>query len=178
MEYGIITAKDYAQRERALNVKDRIKKMCDNMVFRGVMDTPFVDCEPEGKPIEAEINFGQWVARCDNPGCNGCEAVDPDEPIFYCFSCGNSDNHGKPKPVVFPRKKDRKEIAELLLERPIKKGKATHNIERITVKAVPLVFDELGCLSRSWFPGETVDDIKEQNKSVKAYKKMMEKANG
>ena len=162
----IITAKDYAQREGAKTVRERIEKICEKMRLRNVMDTP-INGKPKGKPVSAELNFGQWIAKC--PDCPGAEAVDPDEPIFYCFSCGNFSNGGQPRAVIFPPEKERKAIEKEILKRPVKVGRGTHDIERLTL-AEPMARDEKGLLSRSWLPGETLDDIKEQNKSLRGGK--------
>ena len=162
----IITAKDYARREGARTVRERIEKNCEKMRKKNVLDTP-INGKEKGKPVLAELNWGQWIARC--PDCKGAEAVDPDEPIFYCFSCGNFSNDGHPRHVLFPPEKERKEIEKELLKRPVKVGVGTHDIERLTL-AEPMARNEKGLLSRSWTPGETLDDIKEQNKSLRGGK--------
>ena len=163
----IITAKDYAAREGVKTITELIRKTSNEMVRRHVLDTPFDDSEVVGKPVNAEIDWGQWIARCE---CGGAETVDPDEPIFYCFSCGNYDNHGKPRPVIFPKLKEREQIEREILKRPVKITKGTHMIERLT-NAVPQVFDmvdgKLMPLSRSWAPQESVKEIVKQNKVLK-----------
>ena len=163
----IITAKDYAAREGAKTIKERIRRISNEMVRRNILDTPFDDSEVVGKPVNAEINWGQWIAKCE---CGGAEAVDPDEPIFYCFSCGNYANHGKPRPVIFPDQKERGKIEREILKRPVKISRGTHMIERLTT-AEPQVFDmvdgKLMPLSRSWVPGETAKDIVKQNEVLK-----------
>jgi hypothetical protein len=159
MEEKIITAKDYAMREGAASVKERIENICKKQGKGN--ETPIAG-EPKGKPVNAEINFGQWIARC--PDCKGAEAVDPNEPIFYCFSCGNFTNGGHPRPVNFPPEKERKAIEKEILKRPVKVGMGTHYIERLTM-AIPVVMTKEGLLSRSWMPGETLDEIKRQNKT-------------
>ena len=163
----IISAKDYMFREHVKTMKERINKICGEMKRRGILDTPFIDCDPIGSPVYAEVNFGQWVARCE---CGGAETVDPDEPIFYCFSCGNFDNHGKPRKVIFPSKKEMKDIETVLLERPVKIKPRSHMIER-AIDATPTITDKYGVLSRSWLPGETVKHLRKENKeSNKAVK--------
>lgn len=162
----IINAKDYMLREGVKTIKERINKIRKEMIKRGVLDTPFIDCEPVGKPVCAEINFSQWVARCE---CGGAESVCQEEPIFYCFSCGNYENHGKPRTVIFPSKKEIKEIEEILLKRPVITRRGTHIIER-TINAEPAIIDKEGVLSRSWLPGETIDDLRKENESIKKVK--------
>ena len=138
------------------------------MLKLGVLDTPFVDCEPVGKPVYAQVDFGQWVAEC--PVCDGAESVMPEEPIFYCFSCGNFENHGKPRKVIFPSEKEMKDIEKILLERPVKVRRGAHEIER-TLNAEPVIIDKHGVLSRTWVPGETVSDLRKENKeSIKKVK--------
>ncbi len=63
--------------------------------------------------VDAEINHGRWIVRC--PACAGAEEVDPDEPVFYCLSCGNADVGGHVMMAVFPD--DRGEIEAALLKR-------------------------------------------------------------
>ncbi|HUV82899.1 MAG TPA: hypothetical protein VMW53_07490 [archaeon] len=160
----IINATDYMKREGCKTIKERIKKIYDEMLVRGVIDVPCrIDEEPAGKPVYAEVNFGQWLARCE---CGGAEAVYWDEPIFYCCSCGNYANHGKPRLVVFPPKNDIKQIEIHLLERPIKTRGGTHYIER-TIDGSRAIVEEDGLLPRSWTPDETINDLYEQNKSLK-----------
>jgi len=160
----IINAKDYLFREKHKSIKDRIKSICKKMVARGVLDTPFIDCEPTGKPVFAKVNFGQWLVECE---CGGAESVHWDEPIFYCFSCGNFENHGKPRTVIFPSEKERSDIERILLERPIRMKGGTSKIERI-VLAIPAIKDKFGTLSRSWDPTDTIEDLRrENNQSLK-----------
>lgn len=160
----IISAKDYMFREKVKTMKEHIQKTCSEIMKRRILDTPFVDCEPVGKPVYAQVNFGQWVAQCE---CGGAESVDPDDPIFYCFSCGNYANHGKPRSVIFPSKKDVKQIEEVLLRRPVIIKRGANEIDRI-LNAEPAIIDKYGVLSRSWVPGETVDNLRrENNESMK-----------
>lgn len=162
MEEKIITALDYAKREGAKSVKERIALICEKICKMSAMDTPMKG-DPKGKPVKAEINFGQWIAKC--PDCNGAEAVDPSEPIFYCCSCGNFSQNGSPRPVEFPPEKERKAIEKEVLKRPVKVGMGTHYIERLTM-AIPMTLSKEGLLSRSWKPGETLEEIKRQNKPL------------
>lgn len=68
---------------------------------------PISDWTPRGT-VEAEINHGRWIARCQ---CGGAECVDPDWPFLVCCSCGAG-----PQNIRFPR--DRKQIESELLKRP------------------------------------------------------------
>lgn len=155
----IITALDYAKRAGVSTVKEHIILICKKMGKR--LDTAYNGEKPRGEKVKAEIDFGRWIARC--PDCNGAEDVDPTEPIFYCFSCGNYKNQGYPRPVEFPE--DREKIEKLILQRPVKEGVGANELER-AVSAQPTVRTPNGILSRSWLPGETVADLKEQNKPL------------
>lgn len=155
----IITAKDYAKRAGFKTVTEYIQNLC---LKKGrLIDTP-MEGEPTGEVV-AEINWGRWIAKC--PDCNGAEDVDPDEPIFYCFSCGNYKNRGKPRKVKFPSKKVREEIEAELLKRPVEIKSGANEIDRL-VNAQPKIKDKDGVLSRCWTPGETVGDLKKQNKAI------------
>jgi len=159
----IINAKDYLFREGYKTIKERIIKECGKRTRKGLLETPFVDCEPLGKPVFAKVNFGQWLVECE---CGGAETVHWDEPIFYCFSCGNYNNHGKPREVIFPTQKEITEIEKLLLLRPVITRGGPAMIERV-IGGMPSIKDKYGPLSRSWDPGQTEDDLREENKSIK-----------
>jgi hypothetical protein len=70
-----------------------------------------------------EINHGRWIVRCSI--CGGAEEVAPEEPFFYCLSCGNCNNDGHPMQVVFP--KNRETIENLLLIRQMENRNYLHN---------------------------------------------------
>jgi len=69
---------------------------------------------PAGVVLPAQIHEGRWVALCE---CGGAEVVDPEEPAFYCFSCYNVTNEGRPRPVDFPAQW--RAIERVLLARPM-----------------------------------------------------------
>lgn len=68
--------------------------------------------EPQGyapdKPLEAYINHGKWLVKCE---CGGCEKV-WEEGWVMCQSCFNALSGHKFRPTVFPKK--RKDIEALL----------------------------------------------------------------
>lgn len=66
-----------------------------------------------GDPVVSQVHEGRWVALCE---CGGAEVVDPEEPYFYCFSCHNVINGGRPRPVDFPAQW--RAIERTLLARP------------------------------------------------------------
>jgi hypothetical protein len=143
------------------------------MYQRAQLDTPFKEGKPAGKPVVAEINHGQWIARCDQ--CSTTMWVDPDDPLFYCFGCGNQITGGRPRPVIFPSAEDRAVIEALLLERPVDDRRGTNNIDR-AFHALPLaigaVGGELVSLDRSWKPEESIEDLRTQNKLIEPLMQM------
>jgi hypothetical protein len=104
------------------------------------------------KPVKARIDFGRWIADCE---CGGAEYVDPNEPIFYCLSCGNEQTHGDARKVLFPD--NLKEIEAAVLERAV-------------LGSDPLKARLVDGISRSWNPGESVSDLKMQHEVAKSVK--------
>jgi hypothetical protein len=102
-----------------------------------------------GKPVEARLDFGRWLADCE---CGGAEYVSHTEPVFYCMSCGNAQYGGAARPVVFP--KNREQIEVLVLERPV--------IGNDPIRQKPVIPG----LSRSWNPGETLKELRKQNEVI------------
>ena len=87
----------------------------------------------KGTPVQALVVHNRWIANCE---CMGAEAVDPDQPVFYCFSCFNQANKGYPRPVSFPA-----EIADIE--------------EILTQRVDPF--------TKNWIPSETLNDLEAQN---------------
>jgi hypothetical protein len=160
----IITAKDYAIRERAKTVREMVKRWSGRMYQRGQLDTPFVDGPSAGTALAAKINHGQWVAHCDQ--CSTPMWVDPDDPFMYCYGCGNRITGGRPRPVLFPEPKIRQEIESLLLQRPVDDRRGTNDIDRAFNSlplAIGLIDDQVITLDRSWEPHEQLEDLRSQN---------------
>lgn len=115
-----------------------------------------------GKAVLARIWQGQWVAECDV--CGGNEFVDPEEPVFFCFGCGNRENNSYLRPVTFPE--NWQEVEALVLERPVRDRRGVTDLERAGL-ALPAVVvktdDGQFPLVRSWMPGETVEELRRQN---------------
>ena len=161
----IITAHDYSKDEGAGGrILPRIKKFQEGWRNRGAIIQ--VDEAVEGKPVYAEINQGAWIAQCE---CGGAEFVAPDEPVFFCCSCVNRANQSKLRPVIFPD--DIAAIEAELLSRKVNDVRGITDKERAFL-ATPLITfkDEQGGehpATRSWVPGETVEDLKKQNKMIK-----------
>lgn len=193
----IITAKHYGGSARGY-----IRKLQREIhLGRGVAVTvKDLDKEPTGTAVVARIWQGQWIADCE---CNGACFVDPDEPIFFCFSCGNRTNGQKPRPVIFPSETERMEIERLLLERPVNDMAGLTDNERAGL-AKPLLFKEVKYneptvddgtamlmiakgmeiphkivaqtlpLTRSWEPGQTIADLKEeQEEPIRKWKESL-----
>jgi hypothetical protein len=169
----IITAKHYAQREGAASVFERIQKIARTLSQRGGTIIQIASADPQGFAVLAEIEFGQWIARCE---CGGAEMVDPDEPIFFCFGCGNRTNRRYLRPVHFPEAAERAEIERLVLERPVDDARGLDDLDR-AYQSKTLLYVDAGTailpLSRSWKPGESLDELKRQNQPVYAWRKSM-----
>jgi hypothetical protein len=129
----ILTARDYAIAEGCSGVLERIRKWA---TVRGLA---VVGNQAEGAAVTAQINRGRWIARC--PDCGNAEAVDPDEPVFYCLNCGNITNGRKYRPVDFPG--ERADIEEVMLSREVLELPGANPIE-VAMKAIPLAEE------RSW----------------------------
>jgi len=100
--------------------------------------------------VTARVDFGRWIADCQ---CGAAQYVEPEQP-FYCAECGMPYSEGMGIKVIFPKIKE--DIEEELLQR-----------ETIATKNTPATIQpppkEAG-LARSWNPGETVTELKEQRK--------------
>jgi len=104
-----ITALDYAKREKVASTRDRIRKLAERHGLR-------LDEKIAGKPVQAILDYGRWIALCE---CGGGEAVDPADPVFFCVSCGNERTNGKLRKVDFPS--DYKAIEKDVMSRPLKR---------------------------------------------------------
>lgn len=162
----IYTAKDYANRAGVEDVKSHIKLMQKKHVRKGIRVLVKDIENPKGVSVQARIWQGIWIADCE---CGGAEFVDPLEPTFFCWGCGNRENGGSCRPVEFPE--HREEIEAKILERPVQKRYGLDHLAlsegsraKITVNGLPL--------TRSWRPGETLDVLSDQqDEAIKAYKK-------
>jgi len=152
---GIITGKDLASRDGFVDQRSWIDRMSRRQARRNLLDTPFTG-RVSGQAVLARINFGRWSAFC--PDCGGSEYVDPEERIFYCFSCGNRANGGDARPVAFPPAVMREQIERLVMARPVDDKRGVNAMDR-ALKARCLVPG----FSRSWEPPETPDELARQN---------------
>lgn len=170
----IVTAKHYSEREGAGgSVKARILKWREKMHKQKGVVIQIVGLDaPNGEAVKAYIWQGQWIARCE---CGGNEFVDPSEPIFFCFSCGNRGNNQRVRPVEFPDNVEAIEAA--VLARPVTDLRGISDLERAGL-AQPLIFiekkneaDQIEFLplTRSWNPDETLADLQEQNQVIEKW---------
>jgi hypothetical protein len=155
----ILDGNDFARLQGFSDLRDFLRKK----KYAGY-DTPYQDVAPEGKPVTAFVSFGFWIAQCE---CNGAEYVAEGQP-FYCHSCGNADNGGKPRLVIFPH--DKAQIEKLLLSRPVINGNGRNIFERVQRQRA-LVQTEYGWLTRTWLPSETTKDLAAQNKELPSRKR-------
>jgi len=108
--------------------------------------------------VYARVDSGRWLADC--PICSRSNYVDPDEPVFYCFGCGNQGS-GKFVPVIFPE--EREEIETLLLARPV-------TVEETDTNPVSQAINSVASIpghARNWDNELSVEDLKQANKEKK-----------
>jgi hypothetical protein len=155
----IWTAKDYARmRHGVQTVRERIRALQALFKQRHGLNITIrdLDGEPSGAPVLARIWQGAWIADCE---CGGAEFVDYDEPIFFCFCCGNRANANRPRPVIFPE--EREAIEQKILERPVDTSFGLDELQQAEA-ARPKLHVDGKPLTRSWRPGETLEDLAQQ----------------
>lgn len=190
----IISAKDYGG-----SMTGYIKKCQHDYLRSKGIAVQIVDIDkPQGAPVYARIWQSQWVADCE---CNTTMFVDPDDPIFFCFGCGNRLNGRRPRPVIFPPEMERREIERLLLERPVIDAAGLTDLERVGLQKNVLFVEveevdesalfagtdiahkfapgkkmptrkSLKPLTRSWRPGESSNELdRQQRAAIEAWQK-------
>jgi hypothetical protein len=163
----LITAKDYCTREGAKSVKDRIMKLHAKRQKKSKMPVPIKIDALSQRPVKARIELGQVIADCE---CGGAEFVDKDEPLFYCFECYNRKDGGALRPVEFPSGEEWQEISRLVLMRPVDDVRGLDDADRAAnARAIIYIEAEDGRhlpLTRSWFPGESIEHLREENVAV------------
>lgn len=167
----IITAKDYAEREGAGSVRDRIMKRHLSVQRKAKQPLAIRMDDFSPRPVTARIEMGAAIADCE---CGTCEFVDPDEPIFYCFGCFNRLDGGRLRPVTFPEKTVWDEISRLVLLRPVDDIRGKDDCDRAyNARALILLEKEDGVhlpLTRSWRMPESIEDLhKEQDEAIEKY---------
>lgn len=161
----IVTAKHYSPDQTA---KGYIRHNQQKLHLTRGIAINIVDIDkPHGDPVYARIWQSQWIADCE---CRGASFVDPEDPIFFCFSCGNRRNGGVVRPVIFPPEKERREIERLVLERPVDDRQGLTILERIGM-AMPVLYKkldngEIAPLPRCWEPGQTLKELHEEQDVV------------
>jgi hypothetical protein len=158
----IISARHYAESMGCQTALERIQKMREEYHMRKRVILPMQQDKYAADPVAGFIENGQWIARCE---CGGCEFVDPDDGVFYCFSCCNRAHQHMLRHVVFPDFETRMEIERLLLLRPVNDVRGQTDMERAGM-ATAILYISQGRkklpLTRSWDAHETLDDLHRQ----------------
>lgn len=150
----IVTGNDLAKVLHLKNYRIMIRMQGNDPVVKNMIGCWNGSVNKE-HPVYARVDTGRWIAECE---CGGAEIVEPLDPIFYCFSCGNALVANAARVVIFP--KNIEEIEFLLLKRPVEtSGK---NIVAQAINAQPVY----GRLGRDWTVGETVEMLEIQNKGL------------
>lgn len=175
----LITAKDYCAREGAKSIKDRIMKLHARRQKKSKIPLPIKIDDLSQRTVKARIELGQVIADCE---CGGAEFVDRDEPIFYCFQCFNRKDGGALRPVIFPSDSDWAEISRLVLMRPVDDIRGLDDADRAAnAKAIIYIESADGRhlpLTRTWMPGETIDNLRAENLAVEKWQQVQEEKAG
>lgn len=152
----IISGKHINESMGVPNSTARIQKMYNTLKARGQVDVDIqITVVDEVNWVAAFIDTGRWGAQCE---CGGAEYVEPDDPVFWCFSCGNMAFGGALRRVHFPD--DMADIELLLLERPISVHKGMTKIQKV-FNSQPLT-----SARREWHVGDTIKKLKDDNKKA------------
>jgi len=164
MDDKILTAQDAARSLGYTDASSREWLMSHaHMLF--VKKHVRFDCHGETMKrysVHAKIDFGRWLADC--PICSRSNYVDPADPIFYCFGCGNQGS-GCFVPVVFPVEID--QITALVLARPMIFDETDKDPVSRAINARPFYPG----LVRNWDVDQSVEDLVKVNS-------VMEQVNG
>ena len=174
----IVTAEHYCKKIGVSNVRQRIMKIREGIQRKKQMVIEIQIDKVSTSPVYARIELGQWVADC---ACGGCEFVDPNDPIFFCFSCANREDAHMLRPVVFPELAERQKIEELILARPINDRRGLDDLERAHM-AMPMIVKEtwegaIIPLTRTWNPGEPIENLEKENEVIEKYKEALGSGN-
>jgi|APSaa5957512622_1039677.scaffolds.fasta_scaffold06945_4 hypothetical protein len=161
----IFTALDYAKkRDGQETVKGRIQKIQKDLLRKGIRVKVGFSLAGSDN-VSARIWQGHWIADCE---CGGAEFVDPKEPIFFCFGCGNEANGNRIRNVLFPE--NREDIERKILERPVSSRRGLDDMMKAEASIAAISVDG-NFLSRSWVPGETIKDLEiQQDAAIKKWK--------
>jgi hypothetical protein len=94
--------------------------------------------QPQDEPLVAGFDCGRWVVNC---ACGGGIALHPDWQYAACFTCGKAWTS-----VQFPTPEFMEQLRRILEVRPA--GSVRGNVKRFW----------------SWWPGETLDDLRRENR--------------
>lgn len=141
------------RRDGCATVAQWIQQLAEKSIRSGRFRINWDGVHVGGAPIQAFVEFGRWLVRCD---CGQHNYVDPDEPVLFCARCGNG-NSGLARPVIFPIEIEL--IEEILLARPVVKNELAKN----EIEAARLAKPVLPFLPRSWYPGQTVEELRAMN---------------
>jgi hypothetical protein len=107
--------------EMAVNVRGA---SLDDFVLKGLKKRKVRHLTPRflvtvDVPVYARVSDNRWIADCE---CGGAEAVDEEDPRFFCLSCLNNAVGNNSRTVIFPD--DMEEIDEVLVARedPLTRG--------------------------------------------------------
>jgi hypothetical protein len=169
----IITSRHYAILMGCESSFERIMKMREDIHQKKHIILPIQENKFSIEPVQGFIENSQWIGRCE---CGGCEFVDTDEPVFYCFCCCNRAQNHMLRRVIFPDFATRKEIERLLLLRPVDDMRGQTDLERAGLARALIVVqidkNTVMPLTRSWNAGETLEDLhKQQDKAIAAWNK-------
>ncbi len=174
----IITAEDYCTRDKVGSVRERILKIRDSIGKNRNIVVPVNVDNLSQRPVYGRIELGQWVANCE---CGGVEYVTPNDPIFFCFSCGNAVDAGDLRPVIFPSDEERIKIEDLILQRPVYENRGLDDMEKAYGAQAQILIEVEGGryvpLTRSWNPDESIDDLKrEQDEPIRLWQEKQRNA--
>ena len=149
----LITSKNMAKRDGCASAAQWVQMLAEQSIKRGRFQVNWDGVHVGGAPVQAFVDFGRWMARCN---CGQHNYVDPDEAIIFCARCGNG-NCGMARPVMFPL--EWVLIEGLLLARPVVKNPLAKN----EIEDARLAKPVFPFLPRSWYPGQNVADLRTMN---------------
>lgn len=150
MENKILTGNDRAMELGFKNYREWINTLAEKTghPWNGEMSDSLV---------YARVDFGRWICDCELG--HACY-VEPSDPFFYCYVCGNETTGGKGRHVIFPD--HRVEIENELLKRKVKLAMALP--KNLLAQPTQVAMNSRGypnpMLGRSWRPGESVESLK------------------
>lgn len=128
-----------AAQKRSLELALTRGALLPRLVVASVMETEIAPQTDRDHPVDAYVNCGRWLARCE---CGGCEYVDMEQRVFMCASCWNRDFGHRFRRVIAPAAPGRRRVERALLRRP---------------KAA----------NRNWYPRtETAADLERENEAM------------